>query len=106
GIDGTSLLSQSGSSEAKRGGGRGSIGLDYDLNEKNLFNTTFTLSEFGMDLDGFSNSIYPNSILNSSTVQDRGFNGFDWSAGYTRKFDKEKQELSFVGQFSRNNNNT
>jgi len=106
GVDGTSLLSQSGSSKAKRGGGRGSIGLDYDLNEKNLFNTTFTLSEFGMDLDGFSNSIYPNSILNSSTVQDRGFNGFDWSAGYTRKFDKEKQELSFVGQFSRNNNNT
>ena len=104
---GASLLSQSGSSKAKRGGGRGSIGLDYDLNEKNLFNTTFTLSEFRMNLDGLSNSIYQdNSILNSSTVQDRGFNGFDWSAGYTHKFDKEKQELSFVGQFSRNNNNT
>src|SRR5690606_20594859 len=74
---------------------------------KNLFNTTFTLSEFRMNLDGSSNSIYEdNSILNSSTIQDRGFNGFDWSAGYTRKFDKEKQELSFVGQFSRNNNNT
>lgn len=106
-LDGASLLSQNGENRAKRGGGRGSIGLDYDLNDKNLFNTTFSPSKFNMDLDGSSNSLFQdNSSLISNTSQDRGFNGFDWSAGYTHKFDKEKQELSFVGQFSRNNNNT
>jgi len=105
--DGTPLLSQRGSSEAKRGGGRGSIGLDYDLNDQNLLNTTFSLNKFSMDQDGTSSSIFQNnSTLNSSTDQNRGFTGFDWSAGYTHKFEKEKQELSFVGQFSRNKNNT
>lgn len=100
-------LSQQGSNETKRGGGRGSIGLDYDFDDKNLFNTTFSLNQFEMDLDGNLNSLYQdNSTIASNSIQNRGFNGFDWSAGYTHKFDKEKQELSFVGQFSRNMNNT
>jgi ferric enterobactin receptor len=101
------ILSQRGESEAQRGGGRGSIGLDYDLNDRNLFNTTFSLTSFGMDLDGNSLTNFGNyNGFSSKTVQERGFSGFDWSAGYTHKFAREKQELAFVGQFSRNENNT
>jgi len=104
---GLETLSQSGASETERGGGRGSVGLDYDLNDRNLFNTTFSLTSFGMDLDGNSLTNFGNNTgFSSNTVQERGFSGFDWSAGYTHKFAKEKQELAFVGQFSRNENNT
>lgn len=105
--DGTTTLMQNGSSEAHRLGGRGSIGVDYDLDENNLFNTTFSLNKFSMDMEGVSTSTYLNSPnLVSNSDQDRGFNGFDWSLGYTHKFDKPKQELAIVGQFSRNKNNT
>lgn len=104
---GTTTLMQNGSSEAQRLGGRGSIGVDYDLDDNNLFNTTFSLNKFSMDMEGVSTSTYLNSPnLVSNSDQDRGFNGFDWSLGYTHKFAKPKQELSVVGQFSRNKNNT
>lgn len=104
---GTTTLMQNGSSEAQRLGGRGSIGVDYDLDDNNLFNTTFSLNKFSMDMQGVSTSTYLNSPnLVSNSDQDRGFNGFDWSLGYTHKFEKPKQELSVVGQFSRNKNNT
>lgn len=109
-LTGDPMLKQTGENNTTRGGVRGSVGLDYDLNDKNLFTTTFSGNGFGMNLDGSATSQYFSNTGASSLVSDRdqkmAFNGFDWSADYTRKFNKPNQELTFAGQFSRNNNNT
>lgn len=109
-IAGEPMMTQKGESRTTRAGIRGSIGLDYDLDDKNLLTTTFSGNGFGMNLDGSSTSQFYSQAVTQSLLSDRdqktAFNGFDWSADYTRKFDKPNQELSFAGQFSRNNNNT
>ncbi|WP_062696139.1 TonB-dependent receptor domain-containing protein [Chryseobacterium indologenes] len=108
---GEPTLKQLGKNRTTRTGLRGSLGIDYDLTEKDLFTTTISANTFGMNMDGNTTSQYflPNntvSTLLSNRDQETSFNGFDWSADYTRKFAKPKQELTLSGQFSRNNNNT
>ncbi|MFW2135441.1 TonB-dependent receptor domain-containing protein [Chryseobacterium sp. TY4] len=108
---GEPTLKQLGKNRTTRTGLRGSLGIDYDLTEKDLFTTTISANTFGMNMDGNTTSQYflPNntvSTLLSNRDQETSFNGFDWSVDYTRKFAKPKQELTFSGQFSRNNNNT
>jgi outer membrane receptor for ferrienterochelin and colicin len=109
-ISGEPILKQTGENRATRGGLRGSIGLDYDLNDQNLFTSTFSANGFGMNQDGSATSQYFLDLGSNPLVSDRdqkmAFNGFDWSADYTRKFSKPNQELTLAGQFSRNNNNT
>ena len=110
-IGGNPMLKQFGNNNTTRSGIRGSLGLDYDLTDKDLFSTTFSANGFGMDLDGNTTSEYfsPNNVITSllsNRVQESAFNGFDWSADYTRKFTNPIQELTLAGQFSRNNNNT
>lgn len=110
-ISGDPMLKQNGDNNTTRSGIRGSIGLDYDLTDKDLFTTTFSANGFGMDMDGNTTSQYfaSNSLVSSllsNRDQETAFNGFDWSGDYTRKFSHPQQELSFAGQFSRNNNNT
>src|SRR5690554_4156807 len=107
-VSGDPMLKQTGENHTTRGGLRGSIGLDYDLHDKNLFTSTFSANGFGMNMDGNTISQYFSNLGSSSLTSDRdqktSFNGFDWSADYTRKFNKPNQELTFAGQFSRNNN--
>ena len=108
---GTPTLQQAGETKTTRAGLRGSLGIDYDLTDRDLFSTTIAANGFGMDMDGNTTSQYflPNNTLTSllsNRNQQTSFNGFDWSADYTRKFANPKQELTFSGQFSRNNNNT
>ncbi len=107
-LSGNTLLSQLAENRTTRTGGRGTLGVDYDWNPKNLFNTTFNFNKFDMNYDGSSNTFLPmaNAPMKSETVQKTGMDGFDWSAGYTYKFDREKQELSLASQFSRSNSNT
>nr|WP_158637615.1 TonB-dependent receptor [Elizabethkingia bruuniana] len=108
---GEPTLKQLGENRTTRTGLRGSLGIDYDLTDKDLFTTTISANTFGMNMDGNTTSQYfsPNntvSTLLSNRDQESAFNGFDWSADYTRKFAKPKQELTLSGQYSRNNNNT
>lgn len=106
-LQGNTLFSQLAENNTTRTGGRGTIGVDYDWNPKNLFNTTFNYNQFDMNFDGSSTAFLANNTeLKSETVQKVGTDGFDWSAGYTRKFDNEKQELHLAAQFSRSNSNT
>lgn len=109
-LSGDPILKQTGENRATRGGLRGSIGLDYDLNDQNLFTSTFSANGFGMNQDGSATSQYFLDLGSNPLVSDQdqktAFNGFDWSADYTRKFSQPNQELTFAGQFSRNNNNT
>lgn len=103
-LNGNTLFSQLAENETTRTGGRGTLGIDYDFNPKSLFNTTFNYNKFDMNYDGSSNTFLPGAnTLKSETDQKTGNYGFDWSAGYTYKFDREKQELSIASQFSRNN---
>lgn len=106
-LQGNTQFSQLAENNTTRAGGRGTIGVDYDWNPKNLFNTTFNYNAFDMNFDGASTAFLQNaSELKSESVQKTGMDGFDWSAGYTRKFDREKQEFSLATQFSRSNSRT
>lgn len=110
-ISGTPAIKQAGDNKTTRTGLRGSVGVDYDLTEKDLFSTTFSANGFGMNMDGNTTSQYfsPNdaiTYLGSNRDQKTSFDGYDWSADYTRKFTNPKQELTFSGQISKNNNNT
>src|SRR5699024_7894978 len=110
-IAGNPMLRQYSENETTRSGLRGSIGLDYDLTDKDLLSTTFSANGFEMGMDGSTSSEFfmPNNVVNSllsNRDQTTSSDGFDWSADYIRKFENPKQELSIAGQFSRNNSNT
>lgn len=110
-IVGEPVLKQFSDQRTTRSGLRGSIGLDYDLTAKDLFTTTFSVNGFEMNMDGNTNSSFfsrssPISSLLSNRDQKTASDGFDWSADYTRKFSRPKQELILSGQFSRNNSVT
>lgn len=110
-LDGNPTLKQSSKQKSTRSGLRGSIGLDYDLTEKDLLTTTFSANKFERSMDGNTSSEFflpNNEILSllSNRDQETSFDGFDWSADYIRKFENPKQELSISGQFSRNNSST
>ncbi|HUH34815.1 MAG TPA: TonB-dependent receptor [Moheibacter sp.] len=108
---GNPTLKQSAENKTTRSGLRGSLGIDYDLTDKDLFSTTFSANTFEMGKDGsttsqfFSSNNSGQSLVSYLDQQSR-IKGFDWSADYTRKFTHPRQELSVSGQFSRNNNNT
>ncbi|SFJ34307.1 outer membrane beta-barrel family protein [Myroides guanonis] len=108
---GNPTIEQKSKHRTTRSGLRGSLGVDYDLSDKDLFSTTFSTNTFETSKDGFTNSnfLYSNNAINSlisNLDQETKINGFDWSADYTRKFSNPNHELSFSGQFSRNNNDT
>lgn len=108
---GNPTIKQTSKHRTTRSGLRGSLGIDYEISDKDLFSTTFSTNTFETGKDGITNSnyFYSNNTINtliSNLDQETKINGFDWSADYTRKFAKPNQELSFSGQFSRNNNDT
>ena len=110
-IGGDPVLKQFSDQKTTRSGLRGSIGIDYDLTDKDLFTTTFSVNGFEMNMDGNTNSTFflpnnGNSSLLSNRDQKTASDGFDWSADYIRKFANPKQELTLSGQFSRSNSIT
>lgn len=109
-LAGDPMMLQRGDNRSNRSGMRGSVGLDYDFDDKNLVTMTFSANDFKMKSNGSSAASYfigdAESELRSTRNQKMGFDGFDWSADYTHKFANPQQELSVAGQFSRNNNNT
>jgi hypothetical protein len=99
---------QRSSSETYRLGYRGSVGLDYDINN---FNTITSSLNFNQMKNSFSGDVFStiysgaNPVeANSSTDRIMKMNGFDWSTDYTHKFKKTGQELSFAGQLTQNKN--
>ncbi|MBO3099733.1 TonB-dependent receptor domain-containing protein [Gelidibacter pelagius] len=110
-IAGDPTVRQYSENETTRSGLRGSIGLDYDLTDKDLLSTTFSANGFEMGMDGSTSSEFflPNNVITSllsNRNQTTSSDGFDWSADYTRKFEDPKRELTIAGQFSRNNGDT
>lgn len=104
--NGTPIIQQRSSSTTTRGGGRGNIGVDYDINEKNSLTSTFAYNLFQFGTDGTGYSLFAGSNrLDNSTDNQRGNNGFDWNVDYTHKYDTLGREITLAGQLSRNRNN-
>ncbi|SEM42682.1 Outer membrane receptor proteins, mostly Fe transport [bacterium A37T11] len=105
--DGTPTIVQQRKSRTTFGGGRGNIGLDYDMDDKNSLSTNFAYNLFHFGTDGSGYSVYNGQPpLNSTSDNQRENKGFDWSADYTHKFDTAGKELSFAGQLTKGRNNT
>ncbi len=105
---GSPTFIQQSTSETYRLGYRGSVGLDYDINNSNSVSSNLTFNEMKNKFDGdvFS-TIYANGssiAANSNTDRTMRMNGFDWNTDYTHKFKKSGQEISFAGQLTQNKN--
>jgi outer membrane receptor for ferrienterochelin and colicin len=93
--------------------GNYTVGWDYDINDKNFMTASvrFGLRNMRREQNNFLTELYDNdgNLLNSSLAEvlnrDRN-NNVDASVTYTRLFEKKQKELSFQGQFSRNNQNS
>ncbi|HPB52856.1 MAG TPA: carboxypeptidase-like regulatory domain-containing protein, partial [Saprospiraceae bacterium] len=105
------LLTQTGRNNMSGLGGRGNIGIDYDITEKDNINATLSFGKFGMNLD---NSITSDQMLagilnqhyrrDQTSVNDNL--STDINLDYKHKFKKENQELTISGQYSNNNRPT
>lgn len=91
--------------------GNYTVGWDYDINEKNFIASSVRFGLRSMDrmqtnflteaYDG--NGILANTSLSEIENRDRA-NSVDASMTYTHLYEKKGKELSFQGQYSRNNN--
>ncbi len=101
------LLTQSGRNNMNGLGGRGNVGIDYDITDKDNLNARLNFGKFGMNLD---NSITSDQsfagILNQHYRRDQTSVNDNFSTDvnldYKHKFKKENQELSISGQYSNN----
>ncbi len=90
--------------------GRYNLGWDYDINKYNFINGSVSYglrSGRNYQDDQLSQKFDPNDVLLSSTLRDSKTNDqsgtVDVNLSYTRTYDKPQKELSFSGQYSRNN---
>lgn len=105
---------QSASTENRGMFGNYTLGWDYDINEKNFVTSSvrFGLRNFNRYQNDFRFEQYDittNELLRSSLSQissEDQANSVDASLTYTHLYEKEGKELSFQGQYSRNNNNS
>lgn len=105
---GTPTFSQRSASESYRLGYRGSVGVDYDINNYNGITSTLNLNKFKNNFSGevFSD-IYSGGVTtsaNSITDRTMSMGGFDWNTDFTHKFKKAGQEWSLAAQLTRNKN--
>lgn len=92
-------------SKVKRYAGSGAGSVSYDFNNFNSITSTIRFNQGGFKNNGAINNStidprYGNSAYNNTNDSKNTFGGFDWNAGYTHKFKKEGNELSFAGQWS------
>jgi outer membrane receptor for ferrienterochelin and colicin len=89
--------------------GRYSLGMDYDINEKNWISASVQLGAFNFrsSQDALLTQTYQNdALLNSSTRNVSMVNlseNMDISLNYGHTYDKPQQELNILALYSRNN---
>lgn len=109
---GDRIIEQNGVQETSRLGGNVSLSAFYDFNGYNSLTSSFTMRGFGFDVDGNLNGSItdPSFGLNDVfTRRNNGLNsqnGFDWNTDYTKKFQKEDQELTVAVQYSKQNSDS
>src|SRR5690606_34992062 len=91
--------------------GNYTLGWDYDINDKNFITSSvrFGIRRFNRFQDNYLlQGFDPEGILTSSTLSEsenrNRSNSVDATLTYTHLYDKKGKELSFQGQFGRNNN--
>jgi outer membrane receptor for ferrienterochelin and colicin len=103
-------LAQTGFTRAKRYGGNGSVGVDYDFNNYNSISTNLKFNRFENGSDGSLNVISRDSVGMTNyervTKNTGVVNNVDWSADYRRTTKRDGEELTVSGQasFGRNTN--
>jgi outer membrane receptor for ferrienterochelin and colicin len=93
--------------------GNYTLGWDYDINKKNFITSSvrFGVRNFNRDQDDFITQKFDETgALESASIAELRnrdeSNSVDASMTFTHLFDKEGKELSFQGQYSKNNNNS
>ncbi len=92
-------------SKVKRYAGSSSASVNYDFNNFNSINSSIRVNQGGFKTNSAINNTtldphYGNLIYDNNNDSKTTFGGFDWNAGYTHKYKKEGEELSFAGQWS------
>lgn len=99
---------QHSASESYRLGYRGSVGLDYDINNYNGITSTFNLNRLKNSFNGevFSDIYFGGVTTTANSLTDRTtrMGGFDWNTDFTHKFKKAGQEWSVAAQLTQNKN--
>jgi outer membrane receptor for ferrienterochelin and colicin len=103
-------LAQNGFTRAKRYGGNGSVGVDYDFNNYNSISTNIKFNRFENGSDGSLDVVNttPSGTSNYSRfTKNTGIvNNVDWSADYRKTTKRDGEEFTVSGQasFGRNTN--
>jgi len=105
---GNPTFSQHSASESYRLGYRGSVGVDYDINNYNGITSTFNLNRLKNSFNGevFSDIYFGGVTTTANSLTDRTMKmgGFDWNTDFTHKFKKAGQEWSVAAQLTQNKN--
>ena len=110
------FLGQLGKSDFNRYGYRAGLSLDWDITPKDNVAVSFGFNQFGNSTDGLFNqhntgtdamggSLYDQLSFRSATNKLRN-NSADLGVDYTRKFGREKEQLTFSFLYSAGQNNT
>lgn len=110
----SSQLLQDGTSDFTRQGYQSGLNFDWDINDKNNMNGSFSYNNMSTNNKGITNrqsilndsvgNIYSN-IQNAIDATNTGKSGsYDWSLNYKKKFNKKDQELEVVYSSSISNN--
>jgi ferric enterobactin receptor len=88
--------------------GNGQLSIDYDMNAKNNITISGRMNAGNFDIDqDLTSSISRNDVVlqsyKRSIVQNNHRNNYDVEMNYTHKFDRKDEELTFLGQYSRQN---
>lgn len=96
-------------SHMKMNGHFGSFGVDYNLDAKNLINLTANYNYRDRNRDGndfyhsFNGRNITTQMYTNNSNEDEIGKGFDLNLSHKLKFDKKKEELNTVFQYSRSN---
>jgi len=103
----TVTIQQNGTTNTSRLGFRGTASAFYDFNAFNSLNTSISYQGFGFDTSGEMAGSFTGAGLDMNwdriNTGENLFSGYDWNTDYTKKFEKnEDQVLSFAYQLSGN----
>jgi hypothetical protein len=109
-------LGQNGTSDFNRYGYRSGLNFDWDISSKNNLAISFAYNEFGNSTNGLfgqqntatdkgGSSLYDKSSSRSALNKLRN-SAADIGLDYTRKFHREKEQLTFSFQYSYGRNHT